>query len=58
MSNPNPNYDPESVYPEDIEPEEVCDECGGSGWITVPAHQSGGEIVDEIEKPCLCTLRD
>jgi len=31
-----------------------CDMCGGTGVVTTPAYQSGGNIVDEVEQVCLC----
>lgn len=35
--------------------EKACEGCDGAGRFTIPAHQSGGDIVDEVEQECaLC----
>lgn len=31
-----------------------CDLCNDLGYTITPAHQSGGNIVDEVEHPCIC----
>lgn len=33
-----------------------CPDCEGTGVITTPAYQSGGEIVDERTHPCACRV--
>lgn len=59
MSNPNPTFDPENVYPEDkveneVEEKEeeldVCPECHGDGVIVI------GSYDHSITKPCICQL--
>lgn len=41
---------------EELEPLDDCLDCNGTGFITIYAHQRGGEIVDEAEKLCQCRL--
>lgn len=40
------------------QPDPKCEYCGGTGKTYLPAHQQGGDIVDEQEQDCLCTLQD
>lgn len=35
-----------------------CLDCEGTGVVTLPAHGSCGEIVDEEQHACACTLED
>lgn len=35
-----------------------CDLCNDLGYTVTPAHQHGGEIVDEVEHPCICKARE
>lgn len=69
MSYPIPTVDPNEVYPEDnvtayanegMHPNALpdCLDCDGTGFISTPAFQYGGEIVDEVVRPCVCTLTD
>lgn len=37
------------------EPVKQCDLCDGTREIVTPAIQSGGEIIEETSRPCLCT---
>lgn len=37
-----------------VEVEYECDLCQDVGYTTIPAHQSGGNIVDERQIPCVC----
>jgi len=32
----------------------TCEYCLGTGYITTPAYQNGGEIVDESKTKCVC----
>ena len=32
----------------------TCDLCDDLGFLAIDAHQSGGEIVDEVRITCLC----
>jgi len=44
-------YDTDTNSPD---ADDECPDCGGTGAICVPAHQRGGEIVDEQCEPCIC----
>lgn len=37
-----------------IEVEYECDICNDMGYTTIPAHQHGGDIVDDQDTPCIC----
>ena len=36
-------------------PDPDCEMCEGSGEILTPAHQRGGDIVDDQYYQCVCT---
>ncbi len=44
--------------PPDDEVESDCGICNGTGYVTIPAHQSGDKIIDEVERECVCQIRD
>lgn len=36
----------------------ICLDCDGTGVLILPAYNSAGEMVDEQQHACACTLSD
>lgn len=49
-------YDIHHMGERDTTETETCMDCEGTGVLTIPAYSSGGEIIDEEQHPCGCTL--
>lgn len=40
------------------QPNPECYDCRGTGLTYIPTHMNGDQVVDDVERECICTIPD